>query len=284
MRAGAATLQPRPRLYGCRRRSKEAEMNRLNDRVALVTGAASGIGRGTALRLLEEGADVYVADINQESLNTLTESVTDDHARARLHTRPIDISDEASVVAGVAAVVDEARRLDVLVNAAGILTAGHTHETTLGTWNRILQVNLTGTFLMVREALPALLRSAHGGRVINFSSTSAFYAHPYMAAYSASKGAIASFTHSIALEYAKQGLRAVNIVPGGIESGITATTPGLLPSDADWTLLSKLSSALKPAGEFGTPADVAAIIATLVSDDGAFITGTEIRVDGGAHM
>lgn len=259
-------------------------MNRLNDRVALVTGAASGIGRGTALRLLEEGADVYVADINQESLNTLTESVTDDHARARLHTRPIDISDEASVVAGVAAVVDEAGRLDVLVNAAGILTAGHTHETTLGTWNRILQVNLTGTFLMVREALPALLRSAHGGRVINFSSTSAFYAHPYMAAYSASKGAIASFTHSIALEYAKQGLRAVNIVPGGIESGITATTPGHLPSDADWTLLSKLSSALKPAGEFGTPADVAAIIATLVSDDGAFITGTEIRVDGGAHM
>ncbi|MEI3848632.1 MULTISPECIES: SDR family NAD(P)-dependent oxidoreductase [unclassified Microbacterium] len=259
-------------------------MKRLNDRVALVTGAASGIGRGTALRLLAEGADVYAADINHDSLTALTGSVTDDHTRARLRIRPIDISDEASVAAGVAAVVEEAGRLDALVNAAGILTAGHTHETSLDTWNRILQVNLTGTFLMVREALPALLRSAHGGRVINFSSTSAFYAHPYMAAYSASKGAIASFTHSIALEYAKQGLRAVNIVPGGIESGITASTPGLLPADADWTLLSKLSSALKPAGEFGKPADVAAIIATLVSDDGAFITGTEIRVDGGAHM
>lgn len=258
-------------------------MNRLSHRVALVTGAASGIGRGTALRLLEEGASVYAVDVNREALEGLAADAPADTAD-RLRTRVIDIGDETSVVEGVAEIVGDAGRLDALVNAAGILTASHTHVTSLDSWNRILRINLTGTFLMVRESLAPLLESPHGGRVVNFSSTSAFFAHPYMAAYAASKGAIASFTHSIALEYAKRGLRAVNIVPGGIESGITGATPGLLPADADWTLFAKLSSALKPAGEFGTPADVAAVVATLVSDDGAFLTGTEIRIDGGAHM
>ncbi|WP_262002002.1 SDR family NAD(P)-dependent oxidoreductase [Microbacterium sp. Mcb102] len=260
-------------------------MNRLTDRVAIVTGAASGIGRGTTLRLLAEGATVFAVDVNGQALEALhADDVVDAEAKARLHSQVIDISDERSVKEGVARIVESAGRLDILVNAAGILTAGHTHEFTLDAWNRIIQINLTGTFLMVRETLPLLLESAHGGRVVNFSSTSAFFAHPYMAAYSATKGAITSFTHSIALEYAGRGLRAVNIVPGGIESGITAATPGLLPADADYSLLAKLSAALKTDGGLGAPSDVAAVIATLVSDDGAFITGTEIRIDGGAHM
>ncbi|WP_372469266.1 SDR family NAD(P)-dependent oxidoreductase [Microbacterium maritypicum] len=104
-----------------------------------------------------------------------------------------------------------------------------------------------------------------------------------MAAYSATKGAIASFTHSIALEYAKQGLRAINIVPGGIESGITSTTAQTLPADTDWSLFGNSQAQLND-GRQGTPEDVAGVIAMLISSDGAFITGTEIRVDGGAHM
>src|SRR5699024_7544551 len=106
--------------------------------------------------------------------------------------------------------------LDVLVNAAGMLRATHTHETALEEWNRILAVNLTGTFLTTREALPALLADG-GGVVVNFSSTSASFAHPYMAAYAASKGGIQSFTHTLALEYGNRGLRATCVAPGSIK-------------------------------------------------------------------
>ncbi|MFI7229779.1 SDR family oxidoreductase [Nonomuraea angiospora] len=103
-----------------------------------------------------------------------------------------------------------------------------------------------------------------------------------MAAYSASKGGIASFTHSLALEYSKQGLRAVNIVPGGISSGITDNIGSLVPADTDWNLFLKLTAAIGDG--LPGPENVAGVVAMLVSDDGAFITGTEIRIDGGAHM
>ncbi|WP_315070551.1 SDR family oxidoreductase [uncultured Microbacterium sp.] len=253
---------------------------RLNDKVIIVTGAASGIGRGTALRLLSEGASVFALDLREEDLALLFESAPAD-ARPRLFTHRVDISEEASVREAVAGAVARFGRLDAIVNAAGILYGDHTHQMTLDRWNRLIQVNLTGTFLMVRESLPHLLERK-GGVIINFASTSAFFAHPYMAAYAATKGAIASFTHSVALEYAKQGLRAVNIVPGGITSGITNTTPQNLPADADWSLLAHLGAPLND-GRMGTPEEVAGVIAMLISDDGAFITGTEIRIDGGAH-
>jgi NAD(P)-dependent dehydrogenase (short-subunit alcohol dehydrogenase family) len=116
--------------------------------------------------------------------------------------------------------------------------------------------------------------------VVNFSSTSAAFAHPYMAAYAATKGGIQSFTHAIALEYAKQGLRAVCVCPGSIASGMTSD-PGL-PADSDWSLLAKLQPALGQG--FAPPSTVAGVIAMLASDDGAFVTGTEIRIDGGTHM
>ncbi|QIV87691.1 SDR family NAD(P)-dependent oxidoreductase [Glutamicibacter mishrai] len=253
---------------------------RLTEKIIIVTGAASGIGRGTALRLLSEGAQVAALDLREEDLRLLHESAPDNE-RSRLFTQPVDIADEQSVQEAVAVVIARFGRLDAIVNAAGILYGDHTHEMTLDRWNRLLQVNLTGTFLMVRESLPHLLEKK-GGVIINFASTSAFFAHPYMAAYAATKGAIASFTHSVALEYAKQGLRAVNIVPGGITSGITNTTPQNLPADADWSLLEHLGAPLND-GRMGTPAEVAGVIAMLISEDGAFITGTEIRIDGGAH-
>ena len=254
---------------------------RLDDTIVIVTGAASGIGRGTALRLLEEGATVAALDLREDHLAELEEAVAAAD-RGRLLTRGVDISDETSVRDGVAAVLERFGRIDALVNAAGILYGDHTHEMTLARWNRLLSVNLTGTFLMVREALPSLLATG-SGVVVNFASTSAFFAHPYMAAYSATKGAIAAFTHSIALEYGKQGLRAVNVVPGGIESGITSTTAQNLPADTDWSLFGNLQARLND-GRQGTPRDVAGVIAMLISADGAFITGTEIRIDGGAHM
>ncbi|MEV4009009.1 SDR family oxidoreductase [Nonomuraea angiospora] len=256
-------------------------MHRLTDRRVFVTGAASGIGRATALRLLSEGARVVAADLAEDGLKETHALATAQGTAGRLTTRVLDISDERSVGDVVPAAISELGGLDALVNAAAILRGAHTHDCSLDLWNRIIGVNLTGTFLMTRTALPALLETGRGV-VVNFSSTAAFFAHPFMAAYSASKGGIASFTHSLALEYSKQGLRAVNVVPGGISSGITDNIGSLVPADTDWNLFLKLTAAIGDG--LPGPENVAGVVAMLVSDDGAFITGTEIRVDGGAHM
>jgi NAD(P)-dependent dehydrogenase (short-subunit alcohol dehydrogenase family) len=260
-------------------------MKRLEGSRILVTGAASGIGQATALRLLDEGAVVVAADI--ATLEKTRAQAEEAGAGERLGTIELDISDEQSVIDGVGSAVNRMTGLDSVVNAAGMLRAAHTHQTSLELWNQIIGVNLTGTFLVVREALPALLKNSRSA-IVNFSSTSASFAHPYMAAYAASKGAVQSFTHALALEYASQGLRAVSVAPGSIKTGITDSTANYIPADADWTLFGRLSPILPTTLEssgagMGDPALVAGVVAMLVSDDGAFITGTEIRIDGGTH-
>ncbi|MFI9272760.1 SDR family NAD(P)-dependent oxidoreductase [Kitasatospora sp. NPDC052896] len=254
-------------------------MQRFTGHRILVTGGGSGIGRATVHRLLAEGGRVVAVDVSATGLAGTAEQATAAGTAERLTTAVLDVSAEAAVRSGVAAAVETLGGLDVLVNAAGILRSSHTHETSLEFWNTLLAVNLTGTFLMTREALPALLASGRGV-VVNFSSTSASFAHPYMAAYAATKGGIQSFTHAIAQEYSKQGLRAVCVAPGSIDSGMT-NNPGL-PADADFSLLGKLAPALGQG--FAGPETVAGVIAMLASEDGAFITGTEIRIDGGTHM
>ncbi|MBM4790860.1 SDR family oxidoreductase [Streptomyces sioyaensis] len=256
-------------------------MHRFDGHRALITGAGSGIGQATVHRFLAEGARVVAADIDADGLRSTADRAAEDGTAGRLETRVLDIADEAAVRSGVAAAVAGLGGLDVLVNAAGILRSAHTHETGLDLFNKIISINLTGTFLVTREALPALLEG-RSPVVVNFSSTSAAFAHPYMAAYAASKGGIQAMTHAIASEYSKQGLRAVCVAPGSIASGMTrGRVPGL-PEDADMTLFAKLTPAL---GEgFAAPETVAGVIAMLASQDGAFITGTEIRIDGGTHM
>ncbi|MFJ8471553.1 SDR family NAD(P)-dependent oxidoreductase [Kitasatospora sp. NPDC094011] len=254
-------------------------MERFSGRNVLITGGGSGIGQATVHRILAEGGKVVAVDVNEDGLKKTLDRAAADGTAERLTIQVLDISDEAAVVAGVAEAIAGLGGLDVLVNAAGILRSSHTHETTLEFWNKLLAVNLTGTFLMTREALPALLTNGRGV-VVNFSSTSASFAHPYMAAYAATKGGIQSFTHAIASEYSKQGLRAVCVAPGSIDSGMT-NNPGL-PADADFSLLAKLSPALGQG--FAGPETVAGVIAMLASDDGAFVTGTELRIDGGTHM
>lgn len=253
-------------------------MNRFDGRRVIVTGAGSGIGRATVLRLLSEGAQVVAADVVPEGLAETSRLA----AQAdRLRTRVVDVADETSTGEGVAAAVADLGGLDVLVNAAGILRSAHTHEMPLADWDRVLRVNLTGTFLMTRAALPALLASG-SGVVVNLSSTSADFAHPYMAAYAATKGGIKSFTHAIALEYGRRGLRAVSVQPGSISSDMTDGRGPGLPADADLSLLAKLQPVLGQG--FASPDTVASVVAMLASKDGAFITGTEIRIDGGTHQ
>ncbi|KAF0844966.1 SDR family NAD(P)-dependent oxidoreductase [Nocardia caishijiensis] len=262
-------------------------MHRLDGHRTLVTGAGSGIGRATALRLLDEGATVIGADVSADGLATTATQAKDRRTADRFSVLTLDIGSEESVVEGVRSATATLGGLDSVVNAAGILRASHTEQTSLELWNQIIGVNLTGTFLVVREALPALLTNPRS-TIVNFSSTSAAFAHPYMAAYAASKGGIQSFTHAIALEYGGKGVRAVSVAPGSIKSGITDATGGYVPADADWSLFAKLSPVLPTSLEsggagMGDPDAVAGVIAMLVSEDGAFITGTEIRIDGGTH-
>lgn len=256
-------------------------MRRYEGRRVLVTGAGSGIGQGIALRLLDEGARLVGVDVDEAGLAGTVEKAGD--VDGRLHTLRIDIADPESVRAGTEAALEFlGGGLDVLVNAAGILRPARTHEMPLEVWNQVITVNLTGTFLMTQAALPALVDSGHGV-VVNLSSTAAFSASPYLAAYAASKGGVNAFTHSIALEYAKQGLRAVNIVPAGITSGITTKSIRDQPDGVDYSLFARLTGWLNN-GALGTPEDIAGVVAMVASDDGRYMTGTEIRVDGGALM
>lgn len=262
------------------------QLTRYEGRRALVTGGGSGIGQATVLRMLAEGGRVVAADISEDGLKDTVARAGD--AAGRLTTVVVDVADEESVRAGVAAAVTALGGLDVLVNAAGVLRSSHTHETSLDSFEQVLRINLTGTFLMIREAVPALLEG-DGAAVVNFSSTSAMFAHPYMAAYAASKGGIQSMTHALAAEYAKQGIRFTAVQPGSISSGMTdgsgaskqSVGPGL-PADADMSLFLKLAPALGQG--FAGPETVAGVVAMLASEDGRFITGTEVRVDGGTHF
>ncbi|MFI8512326.1 SDR family NAD(P)-dependent oxidoreductase [Streptomyces sp. NPDC085460] len=262
------------------------QLTRYEGRRALVTGGGSGIGQATVLRMLAEGGRVVAADISEDGLKDTAAKAGE--AAERLTTVVVNVADEESVRAGVAAAVTALGGLDVLVNAAGVLRSSHTHETSLDSFEQVLRINLTGTFLMIREAIPALLEG-DGSAVVNFSSTSAQFAHPYMAAYAASKGGIQSMTHALAAEYAKQGIRFTAVQPGSISSGMTdgsgasrqSMGPGL-PADADMSLFMKLAPALGQG--FAGPETVAGVVAMLASEDGTFITGTEIRIDGGTHF
>jgi NAD(P)-dependent dehydrogenase (short-subunit alcohol dehydrogenase family) len=255
-------------------------VERFQDRRVVVTGGASGIGQATVLRLLSEAAAVHAVDVDETGLSRTRERAHEEGTDKRLTTAVLDVADESAVMSAVADVTKRLGGIDVLVNAAGILRAAHTHESTLDMWNQVIGVNLTGTYLMTRAVLPVMLDRG-GGVIVNFSSTAASFGHPYMAAYSASKGGIDAFTHSIAMEYGKRGIRAVAVAPGSIQSGITETTPGMLPSDADWSLFAKMAPVI--AEGFAPPEVVAAMIAALASDDGRFVSGTSLRIDGGAH-
>ncbi|RLP29055.1 SDR family NAD(P)-dependent oxidoreductase [Nocardia seriolae] len=255
-------------------------MERFDGRRVVITGAGSGIGRATVHRILAEGGQVVGADVNEAGLAEAAKQAAENGNGDRLTTLVIDIADEESVQGGVAAAVETLGGIDALINAAGILRSAHTHEMPLADFNRIITVNLTGTFLMIREALPQLLASEKG-MIVNLTSTSAFFAHPYMSAYAASKGGIMSMTHALAAEYSKQGLRVVAVAPGSISSDMTDGKGPGLPADADLSLFMKLAPGIGQG--CASPDTVAGVVAMLASDDGAFITGTEIRIDGGTH-
>lgn len=245
-------------------------MRRFEDRVALITGAATGIGRATALRLAEEGARLVCCDIQLEALDETVKLAREQ--AAEVEGLACDVSDPEAVESAVTATIERFGQLHVLCNVAGILHFEHTHEYPLESWDRILAVNLTGTFLMCRAAIPHLLETR--GNIVNISSTAALAGHPWTCAYSASKGGVLSMTKGIAVEYGKQGLRANAICPGSITTKISDAFK--VPDGAD----QKLVRRIMPLDDFRGPEVVASTIAFVASDDAAHINGVALRVDG----
>jgi NAD(P)-dependent dehydrogenase (short-subunit alcohol dehydrogenase family) len=253
--------------------------SRFEGKVAIVTGAASGIGRAALIRLVAEGARALGVDLNEGGLAETAELARSaagygGHAM----TLVASVADEAAVKTTVADHVGKEGRLDALINMAGIQRSSHTTDETLASFMQIIEINLVGTFLFCREALPHLI--AAKGNIVNAASTSAFYGHPYMSAYSASKGAIAAMTHAMAWEYMRQGVRVNAVAPGGINTPLFRAVPENFPAGIDQTLFAHLAL---PDYRFGDPEDVAGTIAMLASDDGRHINGEIIRIDGGVH-
>jgi meso-butanediol dehydrogenase/(S,S)-butanediol dehydrogenase/diacetyl reductase len=243
---------------------------RFTGRRALVTGAASGIGRATALRLASESAQVTAVDVNAELLEKLT--VDSEGTTGSITTLVGDVSTEDGVISLVDTAVDRLGGLDVVVNAAGVLSFSHTHEVSLDEWSRLIAINLTGTFLMCRQSLPHLL--ATRGNIVNLASTAAHAGQPWATAYVASKGGVLALTRSLAVEYAAQGLRVNSISPGAIDTPITGAFH--LPEGADIKLLGRVT----PLGPFGTPEGIAAAIAFVASDEASHMNGADLLIDG----
>jgi NAD(P)-dependent dehydrogenase (short-subunit alcohol dehydrogenase family) len=244
--------------------------SRFSGKGALVTGAASGIGRATALRLAAEGAAVVAADLDRERLSTLPAET--DGGSGSIHVRAADVSSADAVAELVSSAVSTLGRLDVVVNVAGVLSFSHTHEHTLEEWDRLLAVNLTGTFLVCRASIPHLLASR--GTIVNLASTAAHKGQPWSAAYVASKGGVLALTKALAVEYARAGLRVNSVSPGAIDTPIAEAFH--MPEGADGKLLSRMM----PLDGFGSPEGIAAAIAYLASEEASHMNGADVVIDG----
>ena len=253
-------------------------MNRLNGRRALVTGAASGIGRGTALRLAEEGAAVFCVDIAAEGAQDTAKQISE--AGGTAAAAAVDVSDAGACEAGVAAAIEALGGLDTLANVAGILRPGHTLEQDPDVWHATIGINLTGTYQMCRAALPHLVDRedgpAGGCAIVNIASAAALQGVPYNAAYCASKAGVLGLTKSLASEYARRGVRVNAICPGGVSTPMTAA--GFPVEGIDPALFARITPQMPMVGE---PGDIAALVAYLASDEARYMTGSGITIDGG---
>lgn len=241
-------------------------MKRFKNKVAVVTGAASGIGRSTALRMDSEGANLIIVDVNKHELSKTRSMLRNKQSIAKV----LDISSQKDVKNFFKSI----KKLDVLINVAGILRFDNSHEVQIKDWNRILNVNLTGTFFMCSYALPLLLKTK--GVIVNVSSSAALGSHAWTAAYSASKGGISAFSKTLAVEYGMQGLNVNCVCPASIKTPMSINPD--MPKDIDTRLLKKI---MPIDGVNRSPDDIASTIAFLASDDAIHINGIDLRVDGG---
>jgi NAD(P)-dependent dehydrogenase (short-subunit alcohol dehydrogenase family) len=247
-------------------------MGRFDGRVAVVTGAGSGLGHATARQLANEGAPVACFDIAVDAAEKTAAEIGEGGGTSRAYR--VDVSDPDSVKEAMAGAAKDLGRPRVVVNSAGIGKFSHTHEVPFEDWQRIIGVNLTGTFLVCQAALPHLMDG--GGCIVNIASNAGIKSQPFSAAYCSSKAGVVHLTRVIADEYLRKGVRANCVAPGGMETPLQEAFMEF-PEGVDWKVMRKVIS---PLGN-SQPEEIANVVAFIASDECRYMTGSIVSIDGG---
>jgi NAD(P)-dependent dehydrogenase (short-subunit alcohol dehydrogenase family) len=250
-----------------------AGLHRFAGCTALVTGGASGIGWAVAMRLAAEGAKVWIGDLGQRAQAAAK-------GQPALMALELDVTDERSVAHSIERILSRGGQLDAVINCAGIVLEATAQETTRTAWNRVIEVNLTGTFLVCRHALPPMLARGSGA-IVNIASDAALVGQRGQAAYCASKGGVAQFTRAAALDAAPHGVRVNCVCPCFTDTPLLSAW---IDGSADPKLARAAAASTQPMGRIGRPEEIAAAVAFLASIEANFITGIVLPVDGGATI
>ncbi|RPJ02545.1 MAG: SDR family oxidoreductase [Chloroflexi bacterium] len=248
---------------------------RLEGKVALITGAARGIGRGIALRFAQEGAQIGVFDLDQDGCQSVVYEIQESGGHAV--GLPADVRDERQVTTAVRALYDQFGPITVLVNNAAIMPAGRLHETSPDDFDRCVAVNLRGTYLVSRAVIPSMLEAGYGS-IIHMASVTGILGLPGLAIYSATKGALIALARAMSTDYAPDCIRVNAVSPGTIDSPMLHN---FVAAQSNPERIRKQFDQMHPIGRVGTIEEVANVCLFLASDEAGFVTGANYQVDGG---